>query len=127
MMRWGRGACGIALVVLTASGVQAEGASLGKRRITTEQEYRDEIVGKRAVTKHGYVVPHEDGTMSGKIRGKKLTGKWWWKGEYFCRTFKVGSKSYGQDCQTQFLEGDRLTGRRKMGKGKAFSVRIEGR
>ena len=79
------------------------------------------MVGKRLIAEYGYVVVHEDGTMSGKIGGKKLTGKWWRKGKYFYRTIKVGSKSLGRDCMTQFLEGDRLTGRRKKGKGKSFA------
>ena len=74
MMRWA--ACGIALVALVASGWgQAEGASPGKRRITTEQEYRDEVVGKRMITEHGYVVPHEDGTKSGKVSRKEADQK----------------------------------------------------
>lgn len=122
-------ACGIALVALASIGIggAAEGASPGKRRITTEQEYRDELVGKRLVTEHGYVVAHDDGTISGKIGGKKLTGKWWWKGKYFCGTIKLGGKSRGRDCQTQFLEGDRLTGRRKEGKGKPFAAHIQER
>ena len=126
MMRWA--VCGIALAALAASGLgrSADGASPGKRRITTEQEYRDEVVGKKLITERGYVVTHEDGTVSGKVGGKKLTGKWWWKGKYFCRTIKLGGRSFGQDCQTQFLEGDKLTGRRKKGKGKPFAVQFEG-
>ena len=51
------------------------GPSPGKRRITTEQEYRDEVVGKRLTAEYGYVVVHEDGTISGKVGGKKLTRK----------------------------------------------------
>lgn len=126
MMRWA--ACGIALAALAASGWgQAEGASPDKRRITTEQEYRDEVVGRVLIGEHASIVIHEDGRISGKARGKKLTGKWWWKGKYFCRTIEIGGKSRGRDCQTVFLEGDRLTGHRKKGKGTPFAVHIQER
>ena len=124
MMRWA--ACGIAMAAMVASGwVQAEGASPGKRRITTEEQFRDGVVGKRVISENGYVVMHEDGTLSGKAGGKKITGKWWWKGKYLCRTAKLGGKSRGQDCQTIFLEGDKLTGHRKKGKGEPFAFRIQ--
>lgn len=118
---------GIALVALAAwlGWSQAEGSSHGKRRIATEQEYRDTIVGKRLVGENGYVVKHANGTISGKLRGKKVTGKWKWKGKYWCRTVKLGSKSLGSDCQTIFLEGDQLTGRRKKGKGEPFAFRVQ--
>ena len=77
MMPWA--ASGIALSALAASEWgQAEGASPGKRRITTEKEYRDKVVGKRLTAEYGYVVVHDDGTISGKVGGKKLTRKWWW-------------------------------------------------
>ena len=49
---------------------QAEEASTaavpGKRRITTEQEYRDAVVGKKFGNKHGYFVVHDDGTYTGE-------------------------------------------------------------
>lgn len=120
MMPWA--ASGIALSAVAASGSsQADGASPRKRRITTEQEYRDEVMGKGLTAEYGYVMVHEDETISRKVGGKKLIGKWWWKGKYFYRTIKMGSKFLGRDCMTQLLERERPTGRHKEGKAKSFA------
>ena len=97
----------------------------GKRRITTEQEFRDAVVGKKFGNKDGYFVMHEDETFTGKFGSKKLTGEWTWKDEFYCRSGKLGSRKLKQDCQVLFLEGDTLTGNRKKGKGKKFTYRLQ--
>ena len=89
-----------------------------KRRIMTEQEYRDAVVGKRFASKHGYFVVHDDGTMTGNFRSGKLVGKWTWKDQFFCRSGKVGDTKLGWDCQVIFMQGDTMTSIRKKGKGK---------
>ena len=123
----------VSLSEMTVSGApaamaqQAEETSAaavpGKRRITTEQEFRDAVVGKKFGNKNGYFVIHEDGTFTGKFGSKKLTGEWTWEDEFYCRSGKLGSRKLKQDCQVLFLEGDTLTGNRKKGKGKKLTYR----
>lgn len=113
----------------TASTRQAEetssAAATGKRRVTTEQEYRDAVVGKKFGNKHGYFVVHEDGTFTGEFSGKKMTGEWTWEDEFFCRSGKLGTRKIKHDCHAVFLEGDKLTGHRKKGKGKKVTYRLQ--
>ena len=113
----------------TEAAQQAEETSsaavTGKRRITTEQEYRDAIVGKKFGDKNGYFVAREDGTITGKFGGKKLTGEWTWEDEFFCRSAKLGSRKLKRDCQVVFLEGNTVTIHRKKGKGKKVTYRLQ--
>ena len=93
-------------------------ASAADERITTEQEFRATAVGKKMVTKGGYVNFGEDGSLSGEFSGKKLTGKWSWEDGYFCRTVKLGGKDRGHDCQVVLATEDGVVLHRKKGQGK---------
>ena len=119
--------CGIAGVALTLSAWSgaASAANSGKKKIETEQEFRDVIVEKRLSNKHGYSVVHEDGTLSGEFGGKEVTGTWSWDGKYFCRTAKVGSKNFPLNCQTITVSGDKVTFGRNKGLGKKNKYRLE--
>ena len=100
-------------------------ATPSTRRITTEQEYLDLLVGKKIGNKYGYSVVHEDGTLTGEFDKKKLTGTWSWEGEYFCRTAKLGKKDFGLNCQVVTISGDKVTFTRDKGKGKENTYRIQ--
>ena len=50
-----------------------------KRRITTEQEFRDVIAGRKMTNEHGYAISHEDGSITGKFGKSRLTGTWSWE------------------------------------------------
>lgn len=101
------------------------GAVPGKRRITTEQEYRDAVVGKRFGNKDGHFVIHDDGSYTGEFGGKTQTGEWTWEGEFYCRSGKLGNRKLKRDCLVVFVEGDTLTGIRKKGKGKKLTYRLQ--
>jgi len=105
--------------------VPSPAATPSTRRITTEREFRDLLVGKKITNKDGYVVTHEDGTLTGKFGKKELTGTWSWEGEYFCRTAKLGKKDFGLDCQVVVVSEDKVTYTRKRGKGKKNTYRIQ--
>ena len=103
-------------------------AAPSEGRITTEQEFRTKVVGRRITNKEGYVIAHEDGKVSGAFGkgGKhKLTGTWDWKGKHYCRTVKVGSRDYGRDCQVIEVSGDTFASTTKKGKGKRSVWNIE--
>ena len=106
--------------------LEAEPEDLYGGRIWTEQEYREAAVGK-TYTDHsqGFVGVIQDGTFSGTIEGKNVTGTWWWEGEYYCRVGKVENDPFEEDCHALFLEGDRLTGIRNKGKGARYTARLQ--
>ena len=119
--------CGIACAALALSAWSgpASAAGSGKKKIETEQEFRDVIVGKRLSSKHGHVIVHDDGTMTGEFGSKNLTGTWNWDNRYFCRTAKLGSKKFSLDCQTVTVSGDKVTFQRNKGTGKRNKYRLE--
>ncbi len=47
-----------------------------------------------------------DGSIAGSAYGAKVTGRWTWEGEFFCRTLNFGSTKYERNCQ-QVLVKDR--------------------
>ena len=66
-----------------ASGGTAQGerktssaAAASKRRIATEQEFRDVVAGRKMTNEHGYAISHEDGSITGKFGKSRLTGTW---------------------------------------------------
>ena len=110
---------GLALFALAAShSIQQVSATDSNARITTEQGFREKAVGKKLVQKHGYVIVHDDGTLTGAFGKKKITGTWNWEDTYYCRTAKLGKKDFGHDCQVVEVSGDGLIFIRKKGKGK---------
>ena len=119
--------CGIACVALAVSAWSgaASAASSGKKKIETEEEFREVIVEKRLSSEYGYSMVHEDGTLSGDFGGKELTGTWSWDGKYFCRTARLGSKKFPLNCQTVTVKGDKVTFGRNKGLGKKTKLRLE--
>ncbi|MBT6191141.1 MAG: hypothetical protein HOI22_12880 [Tateyamaria sp.] len=71
-------------------------------------EYADGVVGKRVVASEGdaWLIINEDGTITGKINGAKLSGRWNWSKGRFCRNVRVGTKDRGTDCQKVYLSGN---------------------
>ena len=122
---------GLAVLALATcqlvSGVSSAAAP-NEMRITTEQELREKVVGRRISNKDGYVIIHEDGTVTGAF-GKggehKLTGTWAWEGQHYCRTLKVGATDYGLDCQVLEVSGDTLASTTEKGKGERSVWKLE--
>ena len=120
---------GLALVVLAACGQFAQADEAGSPldgRIMNEEQFRAALVGKKIDLGGGYVVTHEDGKLTGKVGNKKLTGKWAWKGEYYCRIVRLDGEKMPFDCQVIIISGDELTIVRKKGKGEQIVYRIIG-
>ena len=100
----------------------------GEPRITTEQELREKVSGRRITNKDGYVIIHKDGTVTGSFGkgGKhKLAGTWTWEGQYYCRTLKVGATDYGHDCQVIEVSGDTFASTTEKGKGERSVWKLE--
>lgn len=119
-------AAGLAFFALAVChSVQQAKAADSDGRITTEQQFRDVLVGKRTSNQHGYSVLHEDGSMSGDFRGKELSGTWTWEEEYLCRGGKLGKKKLPWDCLVVIVSGDRMTVIGKKGEGKKRKYKIQ--
>ncbi len=119
----------LALVASVAFGqfAQAEESSaeaVVDGRIMTEEQYRATIVGKRIDLVNGYADIHENGKITGKVGNKKLTGKWAWKGKYYCRIVKLDDQKLPFDCQVLIVSGDKVTAIRKKGKGESATYRL---
>lgn len=97
---------------------------MGIGRITTEQEFRDLVVGKTFSNDQGSGMCHADETITGEIDGKKLTGYWYWEGEHFCQTIRLGDEFLGSDCQVVFVSGDKMTVVPNEGTGDRVTYRL---
>ena len=122
---------GMALALLVFCGQLAkaeEGSATSPEegRIMTEEQFRAALVGKKIDLGQGYAVNHENGKITGKIGNKKLTGKWAWKGEYYCRIVRLDGEKMPFDCQVQIVSGDTVTVIRKKGKGERLTFKIIG-
>ena len=124
-------AASLALLAVAAGPLVAGGSSARAQdgtRIMTEQELREKVVGRRISDPSGYVIIHADGTVSGAFGkgGKdKLTGRWTWEGEHYCRTIEVGGTDYGRDCQVLEVSGETLWSTTNEGKGERSSWKLE--
>ena len=120
-------AAGLAFLVLaTWYSVPQVSVADSSVRITTDQEFRDQVIGMKLVNKGGHVIVHDDGTLSGEFKKKKITGTWSWEDQYYCRTGKLGGKDFGHDCQVVEVSGGTMTFKGKRGKKKkGASYQIE--
>ena len=99
-------------------------------RITTEEQYRELVVGKTLVHKYGHALSHPDGTLTGMFRLKgnrkaELIGNWMWDGEYYCRSGMLGEDELPRDCQVVIVKGKNVTFIRGEGKGQKSKFKIE--
>ncbi len=124
-------AAGFAVLAVATCQLVSESSSAGasnENRITTEQELRKQVVGRRLTNNDGYVIIQENGTVTGAFGkgGKhKLSGTWTWEGQHYCRTVKLGSTDYGHDCQVIEVSGDTFASTTKKGKGERSVWKIE--
>ena len=95
-----------------------------RKRITTEQAFRDLVVGRKMSNEHGFSMLHEDGSLSGEFGEGRLSGTWSWEGKFLCRIARHGNKNLGLDCQAVAVSGDKVTFTRKKGKGKKATYRL---
>lgn len=100
-------------------------ASPGDGRITSEDEYRTTIVGKRLVWESGSATHHEDGSITGNVGDREMTGTWSWQDGFYCRSIRISNTRVPDDCQILIVSGDELTVIRDGGMGDIATFRIE--
>jgi len=96
-------------------------------RITSEDQLRSQLVGKKMYDEHGnWFRWNADGTMSGHLKsGKKFVGVWKWSKKFVCRNGLVADKELGTDCQLIEIDGAAVRFTRKKGKGKSSLLTLK--
>ncbi len=90
-------------------------------RITTEQGYRDTVVGRPiTVEGQGVVTWMADGTGRGEWGGHNLVGAWTWSNGYQCRNVRVGTHETGTDCHRVEVNGNQIRVTTERGNGRTI-------
>lgn len=91
--------------------------------ITTRDAFWSLVAG-RDLTRLGVTLTlTPDGAISGRVLGRKVSGRWEWKGAHFCRDF-MGEGLLGYDCQTVEMRGDALRFTAMKGTGETLDLRL---
>ena len=108
----------LALFLCAAGAPRADTAG-----VTTRDAFRSLVEG-RALTRLGVTLTlTHDGAISGRVLGRKVSGRWEWKGAHFCRDF-MGEGLLGYDCQTVEQRGDALRFTAMKGAGDTLDLRL---
>jgi len=91
----------------------------GFTRISTEDDFRKHVVGKKLMLDDNYFTINKNGTLKGKFGGKSLKGNWAWREGYWCRTLTTHTKN--TDCQLWTVNENQHRVTRARGKGKGFT------
>lgn len=117
--------CILIVFALSFSNLAASVAVAEERKVKTEKEFGELVVGRNLVHEYGTAIFHEDGRLTGAFRAGKLTGLWNWTGDTYCRTGKIGRRDMGYDCQTVSVSGNRVTFVRNNGTGRSVTYKME--
>lgn len=109
------------IMATTVLAMMAAPALADFKRITSEEQLRAELVGKKMYDDNGnWFRWNANGSMSGKLKdGQKFSGAWNWQKGFACRVAKVGNRDLGQDCQVIERDGNKVRFTRKQGKGES--------
>ena len=84
------------------------------------------LIKNRALTRLGIRLQVlEDGQISGRAFGRKVTGDWNWKGGYFCRDLYVGGDELGANCQMVQVRGNTIRFTSDRGAGEYADLRLK--
>lgn len=111
---------GIAALGLAACAQQPE---VPFERISTEEQYRAQFVGKKVFRGSEYALSRADGTLDGTFAGG-FKGTWTWVDGFWCRSITSPPKIAGDDCQVIEIAGDQVRVTRKRGQGDTTLLTI---
>jgi hypothetical protein len=87
-------------------------------KITSEQEFRNMVAGKRLENQTGWALSMPDGTLQGEFGGQRLqAGRWMWSQGFWCRNGILNNKEIGSDCQLVEVSGTTVRLTRNQGRG----------
>lgn len=88
--------------------------------IESKKELLSVIVGKkmtRRANSKDWVLISKNGKFEGVFNGTAYSGRWSWRGGYWCRKGKIGKNKIPYDCQIFDVTGSTLKLTRDKGKG----------
>ena len=84
------------------------------------------LVKDRKLTRLGIRLRVSDnGKITGRAFGQKVTGDWKWQEGYFCRDLFVGGDELGANCQMVQVRGDTLRFTSDRGEGIYADLRLK--
>lgn len=84
------------------------------------------LVKDRALTRLGIRLNvDENGKITGRAFGRKVTGQWKWNGGYFCRDLYVGGDELGANCQMVQVNGNTVRFTSDRGEGIYADLRLK--
>ncbi|WP_299476197.1 hypothetical protein [uncultured Roseibium sp.] len=92
------------------------------KEITMQQEFLEQVAGKRLVNGDSWVVIAPGGTVYGVGPDQdEISGTWRWSDVYYCREILFGGKDLTEDHQTVRLDGDKVSFVHQRGEGETVS------
>ena len=114
-----------AILSALALCAMATGAS-AELQVVKDQSAFLNLVKGRDLTRLGITLQvSENGEITGRAFGKKVSGAWKWQDSFFCRSLYWGSQNMGDNCQQVALDGDdiRFTSDRGAGRHANFDLK----
>lgn len=108
----------ISVIALTLS-VSLPNVAHSKDLIDNKNEFLQKVVGKKvAQSESTWLRMAPNGNIEGRVKGIKVSGKWYWQGNYWCRTARIGIIPVPRECQQiTLLGGNKLELQRYKGTG----------
>jgi hypothetical protein len=88
------------LIILSAIFAASLSSSWAGDVIKDKNEFIQKVVGKKvAMSANTWLSPKRDGKLDGRVKGIKVHGNWYWQGDFWCRTARVGIIPIPRECQ----------------------------
>lgn len=111
------------ITVATVLALSGPSFADSMKPITTEADFRAQVVGKKLMFGDDYVTARANGKVVGNFGGKALNGAWAWRDQFWCRTLTTHAKN--TDCQAWETDGKTYRVTRQRGQGKSFDYTLK--
>jgi|GEM_PF-4379851 len=93
--------------------------------ITTEQDFLEQVAGKRLVDGNSWVIINPDGTVEGVGPDQQpVSGSWSWSETFYRRSIHFDGKDLPEDLQVVSIDGDRVSFAHQRGAGETITWSI---
>ena len=114
-----------AFVLATVFGLSGTATADTFERVEKKDGFLS-IVKGRTLTRLGIRLNvTENGKITGRAFGRKVTGDWKWREGYFCRDLFVGGDELGANCQMVQVHGNTLRFTSDRGTGQFADLRVK--
>lgn len=99
-------------------------SEVGWQRVETAEMFRQYCADKVLTSEGMTFTIHSDGRISGCVGNGRLSGAWYWRDRFFCRTAKLDGEELGLDCEIIEIRGNQMRYTRDKGKGETSVVLV---